>query len=97
MPRWPRPALETEGPEVCVCAAIRLKNGKVITGRRDGEILVNAFFLGFDHRGSTQGFMTSKGRFVTRTEGRKLQDAAGIPSRAKDGYRGDKLYSEDLY
>lgn len=97
MPKWPRPTLDTAGPEVCVCAAIKLKNGKVFSGRRHGECLVLAFFLGFDHRRAIQGFVTSKGRFVDRLEGRKLQDAAGIPSHDPRGYRGDSLYSEDLY
>ena len=41
--------------------------------------------------------VTSRNRFVSRKEGRQLQDAAGIPSAAEGGYRGDSLYSEDLY
>lgn len=45
----------------------------------------------------SQGFITNRGRFVSRTEGRKLQDAAGIPSADREGYRGNTLFSEDLY
>lgn len=44
-----------------------------------------------------QGFMTSKNRFVTRKQGRKLQDDAGIKSVDRTGYQTDTLYSEDLY
>jgi len=44
-----------------------------------------------------QGFVTSKNRYVSREEGRSLQEAAGIKSAGKDGYRGNTLYSEDLY
>ncbi|MGE3278053.1 MAG: hypothetical protein AB7O67_23320 [Vicinamibacterales bacterium] len=44
-----------------------------------------------------QGFVTSRGRYVTRSEGRQLQEAAGIGSVSPSGYRGDLLFSEDLY
>jgi hypothetical protein len=44
-----------------------------------------------------QGFITSTNRFVDRFEGFRLQEAAGIESVAKDGYRGRQLFSEDLY
>jgi hypothetical protein len=44
-----------------------------------------------------QGFITSRNRFVNRSEARELQEAAGIASVAPGGYRGDLLFSEDLY
>ncbi len=44
-----------------------------------------------------QGFITSKNRYVSRKKGRKLQEAAGIKSIDENGYRGDLLFSEDLY
>jgi hypothetical protein len=44
-----------------------------------------------------QGFITSRNRFVSRSEAMKLQLDAGIPSVVKGGYRGTVLYSEDLY
>jgi hypothetical protein len=46
---------------------------------------------------SSQGFITSRGWFVTRKEGYLLQLKAGIESVAKDGYRNGRLFSEDLY
>ena len=62
---------------------------------------MNDFYKG-DHPNQAggkmeQGFITSENRYVSREEGRKLQEAAGIKSIDKDGYRGDSLYSEDLY
>lgn len=44
-----------------------------------------------------QGFVTTSGRFVDRKEGMIIQLNAKIKSKAKGGYLGDELYSEDLY
>jgi hypothetical protein len=46
-----------------------------------------------------QGFITSANRYVDRYEGFRLQEAAGIESVSKDGYREGcrQLFSEDLY
>ncbi len=90
--------------ETCVCAAI-LCIGKIFRGHRHTHALqaMNDEFswkmsrekiMGLEQ---VQGFLTTGNRFVTREEGRKLQDAAGIKSVAKGGYRADSLYSEDLY
>ena len=81
--------------ETVVCAAVKLKNGKIYLGHRHGDCFNAAKAEGQDLKGSIQGFITTNKRFVTREEGRKLQDAAGIPS--VEGYRGDTLFSEDLY
>jgi hypothetical protein len=85
-------------PEVCVCAAIRMnKRGLTFYGRRHGDCLARMKEIGYPHKYSEQGFLTSDGRFVDRLEGRRLQDAAGIQSVAEGGYRGNTLFSEDLY
>ena len=46
-----------------------------------------------------QGFVTSMGRFVDRKEAMEIQRHSGRPSKySKDGsYRGEELFSEDLY
>lgn len=46
-----------------------------------------------------QGFLTSRNRFVDRREGMALMRASGLRSwHREDGlYRGDGLFSEDLY
>lgn len=89
-------------PEVCICAAIRLKSGRVIRGHRHHHCLAAAreespgqHRLELLH--AEQGFITSHNRFVGREEGRRIQEAVGITSVAPDGYRGALLYSEDLY
>lgn len=86
--------------EICICAAVKTKCGKIIRGHRHSDCMEAIIRRGFDMikmADDGQGFITSKNRFVTRLEGRKLQNAAGIPSADKDGYRGDLLFSEDLY
>jgi hypothetical protein len=55
---------------------------------KDGGVLYSRYCI--------QGFVTSRNRFVTREEGMKLQITAGIPS-VGGGYRGNRLFSEDLY
>jgi hypothetical protein len=84
--------------EIVICAAIKLADGLIVRGHRHGDCIHNLNrrpdFRNEQYHGHIQGFITSKNRFVTREEGRKLQDAAGIPSAEKDGgYRGDTLFS----
>jgi hypothetical protein len=90
--------------EVCICAAIRLSDGRIFRGHRHH----NCFAVLADLRtvdasiqssivGIEQGFVTSRNRFVNRAEGYRLQLAAGIGSASRDGYRGGQLFSEDLY
>ncbi len=87
-------------PEVCVCAAVKADDGEVVRGKRHCDC-IKTIIKGLDKcplsSSDAQGFVTSLGRFVTREEGRRLQDAAGIPSKAAGGYRRDTLFSEDLY
>lgn len=92
---------ELIAPEICICAAVKDADGNVWRGHRHGDCMVTIMAANrlIGQRTDDQGFVTSKNRFVTRTEGRKLQDAAGIQSAAIEdgGYRGDTLFSEDLY
>lgn len=87
------------GLEIVICAAVKSTTGRIIRGHRHGDCF--KAILARDMRPSSsqsaQGFITSKNRYVTREVGRKLQDAAGIPSVAEHGYEGTTLYSEDLY
>jgi HEPN domain-containing protein len=93
-------------PENCLCAAIEY-NGKIYRGHRHGDC-VRAITeeVSFDHSRKEmlhmnmmekQGFLTNYGRYVSREEGRKLQEDAGIESVDEEGYRGKTLFSEDLY
>jgi hypothetical protein len=63
----------------------------------DGMIALANRGMSIQHGPNSQGFVTSTGRYVTRAEGRKLQDAAGIESVESRGYMLDTLTSEDLY
>ena len=80
-----------------MCAAVRTDTGGIVMGRRHHQCLAWISEHGFtrDMSSKGQGFITSIGRYVTRHEGRELQDAACIPSKV--GYRGNLLFSEDLY
>lgn len=85
--------------EIVICAAVKATNGKAYRGHRHGDCMHAIITRGLkisDARDS-QGFITSKNRYVTREVGRKLQEAAGIPSADPEGYRGTTLFSEDLY
>ena len=96
-------------PEIVICSAIRLPNGKIFRGHRHGDCIRTAVEFvewnggvdpGEHHWDASmcrdQGFITSRNRYVDRDEGLKLQLAAGIESVAEGGYR-HQLYSEDLY
>lgn len=82
--------------EICICAAIIDETGYVWRGHRHADCIQLLTEAGRIYKESTQGFVTSKNRFVDRYEGYKLQIAAGIKS-ASGGYRGERLFSEDLY
>lgn len=90
-------AQDAPAPEVCICAAVLTEEGLVIRGHRHHDAL-KAASLAFctPKRGEdAQGFITSRNRYVTREEGYQLQVAAGHVS--VNGYRGERLFSEDLY
>lgn len=89
--------MQNKRPEVPACAAIRTAHGFLFAGKRHGECLTAALASGYDKAYLTQGFMTTRGRFVDRKEALKLCQAAGLPSADPGGYRGDILFSEDLY
>lgn len=92
--------------EICICAAIKYKD-KIWRGHRHGDcIRALRDEISFEHSRKemchmklfeNEGFITSKNRYVSREEGRILQDKAGIKSADKDGYRHKTLFSEDLY
>lgn len=89
-------------PERCVCAAIKLPNGDLVKGKRHNNCISMAVGLGAtrdDIANAIQGFMTTTGRFVDRKQGMEIQKASGLPSAySHDGmYRGEILFSEDLY
>lgn len=89
--------------EICIVAAVKLPDGRIIRGHRHSDCYNN--LRGRPDRDSIfkqesqiiEGFLTSHNRFVDRKEGRRLQDEAGIPSADPTGFRGSILFSEDLY
>jgi hypothetical protein len=85
--------------EICICAAVKSTDGIIFRGHRHGDCMVTIQNLNkyIDTAINAQGFITSKNRFVTREEGRILQDKANIKSADPEGYRGKTLFSEDLY
>lgn len=94
-------------PEYIICAAIHfddginylhqpnnIETGLVMCGRRHHNIWYNwaQVSQGKTKRKDTQGFVTSKDRFVNRKEGAAIAFAAGQISKPNDC-----LFSEDLY
>jgi len=88
-----------DNEEICICAAVKTKDGQVIRGHRHGDCYQTMIRMKLEASPlvESQGFVTSKNRYVTREEGRILQDKAGIKSADPEGYRGKTLFSEDLY
>lgn len=86
--------------EIIICSAIEvLLDGRIIRGHRHCDCYHN---LGQrkeypPHVTCLEGFITSRNRFVEREVAMVLQVLAGIQSADPGGYRGDILYSEDLY
>lgn len=84
--------------EICICAAIKcVREGRVVRGHRHNHCIRTAVEMMVDPTLAVQGFITSRNRFVDREEGLLLQVAAGIVSKDCVGYRGNVLFSEDLY
>ena len=90
--------------EICICAAIKMKDDYIIRGHRHSDCIRTAEQIPRykkDGRpfGENQGFVTSRNRYVDRIEGAKLQKAAGIESKMPEGQESfhGELYSEDLY
>jgi hypothetical protein len=85
--------------EICICAAILTDEGRIIRGHRHHNCRDTAIGmrLTVNSHYSRQGFITSWNNFVGRELAYKLQIEAGIPSVAPGGYRGEQLFSEDLY
>ena len=85
--------------EFVICSAVKTTTGRIIRGHRHGDCYKAILSRGLKPSNgvNAQGFITSKNRYVSRDEGRKLQDAAGIKSVDPEGYRGTTLFSEDLY
>lgn len=86
--------------EICICAAVKSLEGKVIRGEthrdcRDGIIRRK---LHLSTSILDEGFITSTGRFVNRVEGFKLMEKVGWKSVNPQGYQlCGWLFSEDLY
>lgn len=85
--------------EIVICAAVKTTKGRVYRGHRHHDCIraIKDRGLKVSLTPKSQGFITSKNRYVTREQGRKLQDAAGIESVSPGGYMGTTLFSEDLY
>lgn len=89
--------------ETVIVAAIKLQDGTIIRGQRHADcIRIACGRMRIKKEklvGRTEGFITSRNRFVDRKEGYKIQIEAGIPSANKtnSAYFGKELDSEDLY
>ena len=99
---WAIPESMIIQKEVCICAAIKDTTGYIWRGHRHSDCISSAMEAGrsLPHTSEStwQGFVTSANRFVNRHEGFDLQEAAGISSADRSGYRTTRrLFSEDLY
>lgn len=86
--------------EIVICAATKTTCGQIIRGHRHIDCLNTIKRRGLKHAGpDSQGFVTSRNRFVDREEGLKIQLAAGIPcvNENRKRYHCRELFSEDVY
>ena len=86
--------------EICICAAVIAEDGYIARGHRHHNCIAVLRAMGKvpQPNHESQGFITSKNRYVNRVEGCRLQKEAGIESNDKlHPYMGGELYSEDLY
>jgi len=88
-----------EVKEICICAAVIAEDGEIIRGHRHGDcfraIIDRKKIIGKGF--NSQGFITSKNRFVDRKEGARLQKEAKIISVWTGKAVKGILCSEDLY
>lgn len=88
-------ALRSAPPEHCVCAALKMPDGYIVRGHRHDDCIITAACMPrYDKatvRKGVQGFLTTRRRFVDRTEALLLQRAVG------QDLPGALLFSEDLY
>jgi len=87
--------------EIIICSAILVtQDGLIIRGHRHADCYHNLSQRKTRYPNKVicfDGFITSTNRFLGRKEARKIQEDAGIASVSEGGYRGNILYSEDLY
>lgn len=85
--------------EFCICAACLSEEGEIFRGHRHSDCFAAMHLRAKKpDKHESQGFITSRGRYVNREEGFKLQLAAGKTSANPGGWvRKGELYSEDLY
>ena len=102
------PAVNFEN-EYVICAAIHfddgvehvhqpknINTGYVISGRRHHNCFATLTALGIKREGeATQGFLTSKDRFLDRNQSMEVAIACGQVK--EEGNIGSPLFSEDLY
>ncbi len=78
-----------KAPEVCLCAALKMPDGYIFRGHRHDDCYLTmggyTKYTKADGHKAIQGFLTSRGRFVTRQEAAELH---GITA---------PCFSEDLW
>lgn len=102
----PLPKLPKKVPEVIVCAAVKIFNITdpsiecVIPGVRHYDSFYHEILSNFLYENEwgelEQGFITNKGRFVSRKEALEIAKANN-QIKHDIGYEPDELYSEMLY
>ena len=89
-------ATKAEGVERIGKAAVRTKDGRIITGGKHAEIIEEIFdTLGPTYTTDTEmGFVTSDGRFVSRNEAAEIAYLAGQTNKKLETLHTENLYNE---
>lgn len=86
--------------DVITGVAILTKAGAMISlprPHRHHHIFALASFLGIDMNEGRQGFTTTNGAFVNRTEAQRLAIAHGQENRRSGNADSKELFSEDVW
>lgn len=88
--------IRTRREEIVICAAIKLKDGRIFRGHRHNDCLRAARGVASvsEVYDAVQGFITSQNRFVDR---REAYNIAAYGNQVADEVMQRDLYSEDLY
>lgn len=87
-------------PRLIVCAAMKMKDGSIITGIRHYNpemraVLKRLYGDGYKNQVAEQGFVDQKGVFVGREEAWQIAEQAGQIRRQVS--EPGTLYSENIY
>ena len=90
--------LRSKGPELILHAAVLTEDGYPIMGKHHADCFHKGFAIGkaMAKGGDSQGFITNKGKYVTRSEAAKIAIASGQIDQDTELLFSENMWS-DMY